>query len=446
MSPMHCKVLVVVLAVQLQLAVGQGPKELDYELRFLDAATHPLAVCNDGSQAAYYYHKGTDASWVVHQQGGWWCWDDYSCQVRWDHFSNHTMEKRSLMSTKDLKALTDEFDTFNGEKNTGLMMHNATHNPMAAASKVFIAYCSSDSHAGNRSAGASDGIGTSKWHFRGKEIVKAVLADLLRHDGLDSATRFLLTGGSAGGMATINNADWVKGMISEIAPTAKYLAMPDSGYFLDVQPGAMCQKPESYECKCAAAGGATTPDGWNRGDGHSWLGRGQTLAQQAQAMHVFTRGIPDVSCAEHFGTWGAWKCYLGQYATPYLDATTLLLQNQIDEWQGFWNGFFDYETDAKSFAYASWFRIESSRTLEAAVKANGKNLYVFSPNCYHHGLAYDNIFWQVTVGNWTAASMMNALFQNHAPPPQLVLDDCDGLPCSPNTHGHTDCQPVSPPL
>lgn len=63
-------------------------------------------VCNDGTPAAYYYRRGEDASrWVVHQQGGWWCWDEYSCQVRWDHFANHTSEHRTLMS-ESLHACT----------------------------------------------------------------------------------------------------------------------------------------------------------------------------------------------------------------------------------------------------------------------------------------------------------------------------------------------------
>ncbi|KAH8098265.1 pectin acetylesterase [Aureococcus anophagefferens] len=391
------------LATLFAAAQGQqnGPRSLGYELCFVDTEAHPLAVCNDGSPAAYYYYKGSSDAWIVHQQGGWWCWDAYSCQVRWDHFANHTTEKRTLMSTKDLQNLTDAFDTFNGEHNTGLMAHAPT-NPMANASKVFLVYCSSDSHAGNRSMG-SDGAGESRWHFRGKEIVAAVLAEL-RSEGLDGASHFLLTGGSAGGMATINNGDWVADRAA--APGARYLAMPDSGFFLDVQPGAMCQSPDSYECKCAAGSAASAPDGFNAGDGHAWLGRGQTLAQQMQAMHVYTNGAPDASCAAFYGRWGAWRCFLGQYAGPHLTAPTLFLQNQIDEWQGFWNGFFDYATDAGAFEYMAWFREESARTLEAAA---GDDVYVFSPNCYHHGLAYDDIFWQVTVDEWTSASMMEAI-------------------------------------
>ena len=66
---------------------GGGPADLGFELRFLDLKKHPLAVCNDGSPGAYYVRKACPDRWLVHQQGGFWCWDDWSCQTRWNHFS-----------------------------------------------------------------------------------------------------------------------------------------------------------------------------------------------------------------------------------------------------------------------------------------------------------------------------------------------------------------------
>lgn len=371
-------------------------------------------------------------------------------QVRWDHFSDHTSEKRTLMSTAELANLTQTHDTFNGEKNTGIMTHNATRNPLGDWSKVFLAYCSSDSHAGNRSAGAVAGAGTTRWHFRGKEIVAAVVDTLATTYGLADARAFVLTGGSAGGMATINNADFLADLVRRTAPRAAFVAMPDSGYFMDVQPLKMCSNPGTYECECAAganssAGGAT--DGWHKADWHSWLGTGQTLAQQMQAMHSFTQGEPDASCAAFYGPWGAWRCYLGQYAAPHLASTTLFLQNQIDEWQGFWNGFFDYATARDSWVYMEWFRRESQRTMQAAVAASSK-VFLFAPNCYHHGLSYDSIWWEVRVDGWSASSMLAALLDDDttSAPPNLVVDDCVGLPCSPSTVGqHSDCLPVPMP-
>jgi hypothetical protein len=82
-------------------------------------------------------------------------------------------------------------------------------------------YCSSDAHAGNRSAGSHAGAGTSRWHFRGKDIVTSIMSDLAKRDDLASASHFLLTGGSAGGMATINNADYVASLVKSVAPSAR---------------------------------------------------------------------------------------------------------------------------------------------------------------------------------------------------------------------------------
>lgn len=307
---------------------ADGPLTLGYELKFLDTTVHPLAVCNDGTPAAFYLHRGDPTQWVIHQQGGWWCWDDYSCQVRWEHFLNHTTEKRTLMSTAELSNLTQLHDTFNGEKNTGIMAHNASVSPVGGASKVFVVYCSSDSHAGNRTT-PSRLAPTGLWHFRGKEIVRAVLAELAEHEQLGAAEQVVLTGGSAGGMATLNNADWVGGLLRGLAPAARLVSMPDSGYFLDVMPGAMCEFPDRYECKCAQPPALGEMTGT-----HGWLGAGTTLAQQAQNMLGYTGGLPDESCVRAAGgRWGAWRCYLGQYAAPHLQTPTLLLQSQIDEWQ-----------------------------------------------------------------------------------------------------------------
>ena len=48
-------------------AAGAG----DLALVMLDRAAYPLAVCNDGSMAGYYFRKGSSATdWLVHQEGG----------------------------------------------------------------------------------------------------------------------------------------------------------------------------------------------------------------------------------------------------------------------------------------------------------------------------------------------------------------------------------------
>ena len=46
---------------------------------------------------------------------------------------------------------------------------------------------------------------------------------------------FVLTGSSAGGLATFSWADYVKDLIAAENPTTSYFAFSDSGFFLDYE-------------------------------------------------------------------------------------------------------------------------------------------------------------------------------------------------------------------
>ena len=105
--------------------------------------------------------------------------------------------------------------------------------------------------------GGSSGAGESAWHFRGKEIVRAVLEELISLHGMRSVQSFVLSGISAGGMATFNNADYVHEYLRIFAPDLRsYWAVPDSGWFQDVMPNQLCHDPLHYECQCAAGAAA----------------------------------------------------------------------------------------------------------------------------------------------------------------------------------------------
>jgi len=70
--------------------------------------------------------------------------------------------------------------------------------------------------------------GTKLW-YRGRNILDAVLDDLLARRGLEQATDVVLSGCSAGGLAIYLNADHVA---SKLPSGAKFRAIADSGYFL----------------------------------------------------------------------------------------------------------------------------------------------------------------------------------------------------------------------
>jgi len=70
-------------------------------------------------------------------------------------------------------------------------------------------------------------------YFRGIKNFDATL-DYLFHHGLGTATEFVLTGGSAGGLSTFLHTDRVAERLAKEAPNCKHVrALPEVGYFLD---------------------------------------------------------------------------------------------------------------------------------------------------------------------------------------------------------------------
>ncbi len=74
---------------------------------------------------------------------------------------------------------------------------------------------------------------TLSLHFRGRFVLQAVFAALAARHGLTRATEVLLKGCSAGGMAVLLHADFVRGLVREASPSARFAASPGAGLFLD---------------------------------------------------------------------------------------------------------------------------------------------------------------------------------------------------------------------
>ena len=69
--------------------------------------------------------------------------------------------------------------------------------------------------------------------FRGIKNLDATIEWAIAH-GLDKASEFVLTGGSAGGLSTFLHSDRVAAKVQAAAPACKkILAAPVVGYFLD---------------------------------------------------------------------------------------------------------------------------------------------------------------------------------------------------------------------
>ncbi|GAA0144516.1 hypothetical protein LIER_04941 [Lithospermum erythrorhizon] len=169
------------------------------------------AYCLDGSLPAYHLHRGFGAgasSWLLQFEGGGWCNDIKSCLER-------APTRRG--STRHMS----KYESF-----SGILSNNASLNrDFYNWNRVKLRYCDGASFAGD---GKFDN-GTSVLYFRGQRIWQAIIQDLLPK-GLAHARKALLSGCSAGGLATFLHCD---NFTSYLPKNTSVKCLSDGGFFLD---------------------------------------------------------------------------------------------------------------------------------------------------------------------------------------------------------------------
>ncbi|XP_065887728.1 uncharacterized protein [Dysidea avara] len=245
----------------------------------LTDATSKGAVCLDGSPPGYYFRTGTSSpnKWIVHLEGGGWCYDEDDCVKR---------SKERLGSSKDWPSIVSF---------SGLLSDDCTINPdYCGWSMVYIGYCDGASFAGYVE-NPVNWKGTTLY-FRGAKILEVVMDAVLAAGG-DKIEHVILTGCSAGGLATYLHADYVRSKVPTQIPVH---AIADAGYFLDA-PNV---------------------------DGEMHI-RG--LYQYVYKMQNCKGGV-NQDCIAANPT-EEWKCFMAQYTYPHIKTPIFLLNARYDTWQ-----------------------------------------------------------------------------------------------------------------
>ncbi|CAA6656815.1 unnamed protein product [Spirodela intermedia] len=155
-----------------------------------------IAVCLDGSAPGYHIETGFGTgldSWVIHLEGGGWCNSVDSCSSR----------KMTLYGSS---TLMDRLVPFRG-----ILSRNQSQNPdFYNWNRVKVRYCDGGSFSGNVEGEIHNG---TKLFFRGQRIWEAIMDDLMA-TGLATARQALLTGCSAGGLATFIHCDDFRARLS----------------------------------------------------------------------------------------------------------------------------------------------------------------------------------------------------------------------------------------
>eukprot|EP00038_Savillea_parva_P008712 m.178703 g.178703 ORF g.178703 m.178703 type:complete len:431 (+) comp14602_c0_seq1:70-1362(+) len=172
------------------------------------------AMCLDGTPTGFYYAPASDPKhandWQIYFQGGGWCYDEMDCLGR----------SKGNLGSSTKWAQTSSMG--------GIMSSDPTSNPdFAGFNRVHMPYCDGNSFSGDRTEAVVVN-GTKLW-FRGRRNIDATFRALYKL-GLDKAENVLLTGCSAGGLATYLHTDYVATLLPKTV--TKYKSAPISGFFL----------------------------------------------------------------------------------------------------------------------------------------------------------------------------------------------------------------------
>ncbi|XP_076958017.1 pectin acetylesterase 5-like isoform X2 [Bidens hawaiensis] len=192
---------------------GSGSDSSDFvPLTLLSNAAQRDAYCLDGSVPAYHFQRGFGSGsrrWVLHIEGGGWCNSVASCSFR----------KTTALGSSNYMDRQVQF--------SGILSRDQSHNPdFYNWNKVKIRYCDGASLTGHPE---SEQKNDTKLFFRGQLIWEAMMDELLSI-GLSNAQEALLSGCSAGGLATLIHCDDFR----EILPkNARVKCLSDAGFFLN---------------------------------------------------------------------------------------------------------------------------------------------------------------------------------------------------------------------
>ncbi|KAL7610389.1 hypothetical protein Lser_V15G10337 [Lactuca serriola] len=194
-------------------------------INIIEGAVAKGAVCLDGSPPAYQFDAGFDEglqNWLIHIQGGGWCNSIEDCRTRmYNRFG----------SSKMMKSSDYNF--------TGILSNKQELNPnFYNWNRVAVRYCDGSSFTGD----VEEVDPATNLHFRGARIFNVIIEELLSK-GMKFASNALLSGSSAGGLASILHCDKFREIFPE---STRVKCFSDAGYFAHVKDLSGGYKFEEY--------------------------------------------------------------------------------------------------------------------------------------------------------------------------------------------------------
>ena len=258
------------------------------KLHLLNDTESTGAVCLDGTPAGFYYSPAANAdaskSWQIYFQGGGWCYDEMDCYGR---------SKNNLGSSKNWPTSASL---------NGIVSSDCKVNPdFCNFHRVWLAHCDGNSFSGNRDEPVV--VQGKELFFRGRRIIDQTLKTLSINFGMDQADTVMLTGCSAGGLATYLHTDYVhKELKAKWArDLQKFKAAAISGFFLQ----------------------------------HATVEGKQVYPEEMKNIFKLansTNGL-NKDCIASFPPEQQWQCNFAQHAYAHTKSDTFPLNSALDSWQ-----------------------------------------------------------------------------------------------------------------
>jgi len=267
----------------------------------------------------------------VHHRGGGWCYSAKNCAER---------ALTSLGTSTQWNATMD--------LGGGYFSNSATQNPlMYNWNMVFLVYCDGASFASNATEPVS--YGNQTIYYRGALVREAVKKDLVANRGFWNLTDLVVSGSSAGGLATFLHSDWWK---DQVNPRAKVVGLPDCGFFLD-WPTPIPHRKYWYN-----------------------LGMQYIFDAMKPVIHPL--------CATKYPGASRAKCLYAEHVSPFIQTPIFAMQARFDSWQ------IGGELGTNKTGPVNNYGAQLMTRINANLLNNTKH-GAFIDSCFHHTGAYDSI-------------------------------------------------------
>lgn len=267
---------------------------------------------------------------------------------------------------------------------------------LATANKIFVPYCTSDAHMGDREA--SDA--TNGWHFRGATVVRSVVSYAVEHLNLGEKTSTLVFGGgSAGARGAMTHVDNIAAMVPQSVSVVGFL---DSNMWLDLA---------SYNS--------------------SFMGFGPQTQQAHDYFVTNASGVVPAECSMMYAG-EEWRCIFGQYRMPFLQTPYLIVASQYDSWQlrfEVCNDLMGCDVPDAALPYVDNYGMLLQQYMIGNPPVRSSNhSAVYSQGCYNHHMSESSLFVSTTTEE--GLSEQDALAQFiEMPAGYKWVDQCQGYNC-----------------